>query len=194
MLKQLSENYLLGIDSYIEQNLHTISCGEVRECYQSFIDTSINMTGVHANYKSLPEYIVHRFLFHLCKNQIESNGYSIVTNQKFLNKYKTGKNEIDIALVNPLKLGNAVGEPKLLRGISVKAARTVKIDEDTHRANNLIWGTNEDMQFALVTFNDKFNQNAEGYKSEKYEIINLQKELDKTFAYELQNKLRLITL
>jgi hypothetical protein len=189
MLKQLSENYLLEIDRYIKHNLHTISCGEVRDCYQSFIDTSVRLTGVHANYKSLPEYIIHRFLFYLCKHQIESKGYAIVTNQKFLNKFKTGKNEIDIALVNPHKQGNVVGEPKLLRGISVKAAKTVKIDEDNYRANNVIWGTNEGMQFVLVTFNDRFNYLEDEYKSDKYEIINLQKESDKAFAHELKNKL-----
>lgn len=191
MLREISERYLLEINTYIERNLYSITNGEVRDCYQTFIETSISMTGIHSNYKSIPEFIIHRFVYFLCKHQIESKGYAVVTNQNFLNKYKTGKNEIDIAVINPFKHGNAVGEPKVLRGISVKAAKTVKIDEDTFRANNLIWGTNEDMQFVLVTFNDKFNCNIDEYKTDKYEIINLQKDTKEIFATELITKLKL---
>ncbi|BCC19788.1 hypothetical protein BCM0075_4558 [Bacillus cereus] len=117
------------------------------------------MTGIHQNYKSLPEYLVHRFVYYLCKNQIDKGKYKIETNRKYLNRYQgKNKNEIDIALVDSHIKGNTAEEPKILRGISIKAAQKVKIDEDSYRAHNVIWGKNEDMQFVLVTFNDSFNK------------------------------------
>ncbi|MCU7667728.1 hypothetical protein [Bacillus thuringiensis] len=189
MLQQISVNYLKQIDDYIKENLDTITCDEVRECYQSFVDTSKVLTGIHANYKSLPEYIVHRFVYHLYAYYINAKQYDIVTNQKFLNKYVAGKNEIDIALINPNQVGNTKEEFQVLGAVSVKAAHAVKIDEDFHRANNLIWGENEDLQYVLVTFNDKFNKDETKYISDQYKIINLQRDKTKIFAHELKNKL-----
>lgn len=189
MLQQISVNYLKQIDDYIKENLDTITCDEVRECYQSFVDASKELTGIHANYKSLPEYIVHRFVYHLYAYYIDENQYSIVTNQKFLNKYVAGKNEIDIALINPNQIGNTKEEFQVLGAVSVKAAYTVKIDEDFHRANNLIWGENEDLQYVLVTFNDKFNKDETQYISDRYKIINLQRDKTKIFSHELKSKL-----
>ncbi|HDR8049176.1 TPA: hypothetical protein QCY51_005699, partial [Bacillus cereus] len=159
MLNKLSEIYLMELDRYIEKNLSSITCGEVRGCYQSFLDVSKEMTGIHQNYKSLPEYLVHRFIYYLCKNKIDNGEYRIETNKKYINRYQNkNKNEIDITLVDSHTKGNNFEEPKILRGISVKAAQTVKIDEDSYRAHNVIWGENADMQFVLVTFNDSFNK------------------------------------
>ncbi|MEC1722247.1 hypothetical protein [Schinkia azotoformans] len=190
MLGQLSKDYLLKMDQYIKSNLGTITCGEVRDCYQSFIDISIGLTGIHSNYKSLPEYIIHRFLYYLCEQQISNRQYGIITNKQFLNKYG-GKNELDIALVIPNEQGNKVDEPKVIKGISIKAAKEVDIDLDSHRANNLIWGTNKNLNIVLVTFNDKFKINPEEYIHEQYKIINLDKERGEVFAHELKKKLNL---
>lgn len=194
MLKQLSENYLKNIDQYIEENLNLITCGEVYDCYQSFINVSKDLTGIHANYKSLPEYIIHRFIYHLFKNQIIDRQLALTTNQKYRNKYQTGSNEIDIALVNMNKQGNIPGEYQVVRGISIKGAQKVNIDEDAFRANNLIWGTNEGMYFAMITFNDNFNNNPEDYISDNYKIINLPKFKDNLFIQELNEKLKLSEL
>ncbi|PEC20406.1 hypothetical protein [Bacillus cereus] len=193
MLNKLSEIYLRELDRYIEKNLNSITCGEVRDCYQSFLDVSMEITGIHQNYKSLPEYLVHRFMYYLCKNQIDKSEYRIETNQKCLN-HRQGKNEIDIALVDSHIKGNIVGEPKILRGISVKAAQTVKIDEDSYRAHNLIWGKNKDMSFVLVTFNDSFNKKEDEYVSDKYKIINLERDDDNKFVDELKIKLQLFEI
>lgn len=81
-----------------------------------------------------------------------------------------------------------------MRGISVKAAKLVKVDEDSFRANNLIWGTNIEMKFVMVTFNDNFNSNMNDFINERYEIINLQKDSDKLFINQLTEKLYLLNL
>ncbi|MGQ7725794.1 MULTISPECIES: hypothetical protein [unclassified Bacillus (in: firmicutes)] len=193
MLNKLSKIYLMELDRYIEKNLNSITCVEVRDCYQTFLDVSIQMTGIHQNYKSLPEYLVHRFMYYLCKSQIDKGKYKIETNQKYLNHLQ-GKNEIDIALVDSYTKGNTGGEPKILRGISVKAAQTVKIDEDSYRARNLLWGENKDMQFVLVTFNDSFNKKEDEYVNDKYKIINLERDNDNTFVDELKIKLKLFEI
>lgn len=190
MLCSLSKDYLLRMDRYIKNNLETITCGEVRECYQGFIDISKSLTGIHANYKSLPEYIIHRFLYYLCEKQIANGKYDIITNAKFLNKYE-GKNELDIALVIPNEQGNKEGEPKVLKGISVKAPEKVDIEQDSYRANNLIWGANKNLNIVLVTFNDKFNSSPDKFIHEQYNIINLVKEREEVFAHELRKKLHL---
>lgn len=190
MLSQLSKDYLSKMDQYIKNNLETITCGEVKDCYQSFIDVSKNLTGIHANYKSLPEYIIHRFLYYLCEQQILNGKYDIITNKKFLNKYG-GENELDIALVIPNEQGNKDGEPKVIKGISVKASKEVNIDLDSYRSNNLIWGANKDLTIVLVTFNDKFKITPDDYIHEQYKIINLDKVRDKLFTQELRKNLNL---
>ena len=80
MLNKLSEIYLMELDRYIEKLKFYYMWGS-SGCYQSFLDVSKEMTGIHQNYKSLPEYLVHRFIYYLCKNKIDNGEYRIETNK-----------------------------------------------------------------------------------------------------------------
>ncbi|MGR5907290.1 hypothetical protein ACT7DL_07285 [Bacillus paranthracis] len=50
------------------------------------------------------------------------------------------------------------------------------------------------MQFVLVTFNDSFNKKEDEYVSDKYKIINLERDNDKRFVDELKLKLNLFQI
>lgn len=190
MLETLSRNYMRQIDDYISEHFATITCGELRNCYTAFVDESLERTGIFQNYKSLPEYLVHRFIYYLCQKDLIKGTYEIESNKRYQNVYRDGENEVDITIVHPHQMGNTEKERRILRGISVKAAKEVNIKEDYARAHNVMWGKHQKMKYVLVTFHDKFNiKNIENYYSERYHVINLEKEPHDIFVEKLKETL-----
>lgn len=142
MLETLSRNYMRQIDDYISEHFETITCEELRNCYTAFVDESVDRTGIFQNYKSLPEYLVHRFIHYLCEKELAKGTYEIESNKRYLNVYRDSENEVDIAIIHPHQMGNTEDERRMMRAISVKAAKVVNIKEDYARAHNVIVGLN----------------------------------------------------
>lgn len=187
MLETLSRNYMKQIDDYISKNFDTITCGELRSCYTAFVDESLELTGIFQNYKSLPEYLVHRFMYYLCQKELAKGTYEIESNKRYQNVYRDGENEVDISIVHLHQMGNTEEERKMFCGISVKAAKMVNIKKDYDRAHNVMWGKHQNMKHVLITFHNEFNvKKVENYCSERYHIINLEKEPNVIFIEKLK--------
>lgn len=90
--RQICNNFLIGLDGFLKDNLDSLTCADVNNIYSDFYTDLKEYKGNSNGFTGLSEYLIFRFIYHLLgcsfkKEQISPMLYAFTSED-----YKIGQN------------------------------------------------------------------------------------------------------